>query len=177
MKHKILSIFILFCFTAPLTTTFVILQFQKYYVRRDVKRKIIAGMDKKELVLLKFTRREKEQLDWVHSREFEYKGRMYDVVEKVEEGDTIFYRCWEDIKETALNQKLEKLAASALGENPLNQENQKQLQTFFKSLYFAAFTTSEFPTTENITDISLFRAKIYQSLEYSPAVPPPEFPG
>lgn len=152
------------------------LQYQKKQIKRELKRKLIAGIDKSELVLLKFTKSQKEkELDWEHAKEFKYKGEFYDVVETKEQGDSVFYWCWWDCEETRLYQKLDELVASAFGSNMQHKHNVNRLNEFFKSLYF-----SEHPFLQNAsflkqsieyTDYFI----LYQSLFYSPPFPPPKF--
>ena len=43
------------------------------------------------------------QLEWEHSREFEFEGNMYDVMGQEICGDTIGYWCWLDHKENRIN--------------------------------------------------------------------------
>lgn len=133
-------------------------------------------MDKKELVLLKFTKAEKEtKLRWKHSKEFEFKGQMYDVVESEISGDTLFYRCWWDNEETKLNKKLTNLVSDILGNNQQNKENNKRLVQFFKSLYHT-------PNSDWITPFRLAgntyciaNSDRYISHSSDPLVPPPQF--
>jgi len=136
-KGRLTGILLLFCFIAPLAVTFVILQLHKKQVKKEVKSEMIAGLDKEELVLLKFTKEEtQKELRWEHPKEFEFKGQMYDLVEKSRQGDTIFYWCWVDDKETKLNQKLKEIVALALGNNQQRKNIQEQLTDFYKSLYW-----------------------------------------
>ncbi|MBZ0199108.1 MAG: hypothetical protein K8H86_04510, partial [Ignavibacteriaceae bacterium] len=140
MKTKFITILLFFCFVAPLATTFVVLQIQKERVKKDVKWKMLTGINKEELVLLKFTEEEKQTwLNWKHSKEFEFKGEMYDVVKSEMRGDTTYYWCWYDHEETNLNKKLDDLILLALGSNPGIQGNQKTLSIFFRPLYFSEF--------------------------------------
>ncbi len=45
-----------------------------------VKTRILAGVGKNQMVRLSFTAlATKTQLRWEHSKEFEYKGEMYDI--------------------------------------------------------------------------------------------------
>ncbi len=135
-KGGLAGILLLFCFIAPLAFTFVILQLHKKEVKKEVKWEMIAGLEKEELVLLKFTEEEtQKKLRWEHNKEFEFKGVMYDIVEKSIQGDTIFYWCWVDDKETKLNQQLEELVAFTLGNNQQRKNNQEKLNNFYKSLY------------------------------------------
>ena len=73
----------LFILFAPVATMFLYLHFEKAALKREIKWKMVAGIDQNELVLLKFSKEEAEkQLRWEHSKEFEYEGQMYDVVSK-----------------------------------------------------------------------------------------------
>ena len=60
---------------------------------------MIAGIDKSELVLFKFSKEETTtKLNWKHAKEFEFNQQMYDVVEKQVSKDSIHYWCWWDFK-------------------------------------------------------------------------------
>ncbi len=174
MKRKIFGLVMIFCFIAPLATTYFFLKYHKKQVKREIKRKIIAGIDKEELVLLKITEKEKGLLRWEHSKEFEYRGEMYDVVECSIVGDTTYYRVWWDHKETKLNRQLQELVSTAMGKNQKKQENQNRLLSFFKSLYFAEATDLQFYNDTKLNRKFWFRLDFYWSFSHSPPVPPPE---
>jgi hypothetical protein len=136
LKQRIVSILLLIFLAAPFLGTYTWLHYQKRSVRKSIKRKIIAGLDKNELVLLRFTKQEeKKKLRWEHSKEFEFENQMYDVVETKTVGDTIYYWCWWDNEETALNIQLKNLVANALGTNSEKKEKQEHLLSYLKSLY------------------------------------------
>lgn len=44
-------------------------------------------------------------MKWIHSREFEFKGQMFDVVRKAFKGDSVEMFCYRDLGEEALFQK------------------------------------------------------------------------
>lgn len=139
---------------------------------------MIAGMDEEELVLLKFSKEEtKTKLRWEHSKEFEYEGEMYDIVSKEIKGDSIYYRCWWDHKETALNNKLQKLVANTFDDNEDKKRNQKELnhylQSFFCSKVFE-WQASPFETPSEIFKNTL-QNNIFHSWRTSPPTPPPKF--
>lgn len=151
------------------------LQNEKSQVRKEVKSQLTRSIDKKFLVHLKFTKQfAKTELNWEHSKEFGYKGEMYDVIETLIVGDTINYWCWWDNEETNLNKKLNNLVAQALGNNHQNKENEKQLTNFFKTLFH------ENTPAINIFSVFLNKTKIppscsfYRSRCSSPSVPPPQ---
>lgn len=103
----------------PTAGSFIGMNIQKAIVRRTVDRHILAGIEGSDLVVLQFSRSESQTLlRWEHPREFEYDGQMYDIVETWTVGDTIYYRCWWDREETALNSRMRLLALRALGDAP-----------------------------------------------------------
>jgi hypothetical protein len=73
---------------------------------------VSRGIDEADLVVLSFTLLEtRTLLHWEQAREFEYNGRMYDVVETRTLGDTVLFTCWPDGEETRLNGRLRELAS------------------------------------------------------------------
>lgn len=106
----------------PFTGTYLWLYCEKVAVKQQVKQKILGGIDKEELVWLTFKTTEATKiLHWEHAREFEYQGRMYDVVETLVKGDSISYRCWPDHAETQLNRLIIEMAKTDTGKDtPVN---------------------------------------------------------
>ncbi len=144
-------------------------------VKHEVKWKMIDGMDKEELVLLKFTKEEiKTKLRWKHSREFEYKQQMYDIVEFEEKENYIYYWCWGDTKETKLNKQLAQLIAQTVHRSPEKKEKQKQLKSIYKSLYYSEGIGEKLKITYTEKDTYSGYNIALTSLVYPPPVPPPK---
>lgn len=142
-------------------------------MRREVKHQLIAGVDKSELELLQFTTSEADTvLRWKHSKEFEYNGSMYDIVEFQKEGDTLKYWCWWDYEETVLNKQLSGLLAKAFGKDPQRKERQNTLDQFFKSLYHNTEVETSIVQMTNLKE-GLGSDFVCISAELSPPVPPP----
>ena len=161
-----------------MATVYLYLRFEKAAIKRETKWKMIAGMEKEELVLLKFSKKEtKTKLRWEHDREFEYDGQMYDVVSKETKGDTIYYRCWWDHKETALNQKLEKLVAKAFNNSEDQQRTQKELNHYLQSFFCSEVFKWQAKPFD--TPLEIFQNTLQTSTVYSrcicPPTPPPKF--
>lgn len=136
MKGRIIGILLFLAFVAPVGTAFVVLHYQKKQVKRAVKWKMIAGIDREELVVLKLTEAEKKtELNWKHSKEFEYRGEMYDIVETAVSGDTTTYWLWWDSEETELNKQLDNLVAQVFGKSPKDEQGQEMLTQFYKQLF------------------------------------------
>ncbi len=103
--------------------------------RREVKKLMIAGLKDEQLTLLSFSIPEANKiLKWKHDKEFQYQGQMYDVVKKEIRGDSIFYVCWWDHKETLLNKQLDQLVKINTGSSP-HQEKQERALIFLRNLY------------------------------------------
>jgi hypothetical protein len=136
---KVLAIALFLCLTVPFLACYFYLHHQTKRVRKEVKHQLMAGIDKDELVLLKFTQEETTtRLRWKHSKEFEYNSQMYDVVETETTGDTTYYWCWWDHEETKLNQQLTALVTSVLTGSPDRKKQQDHVVHFYKSLYYSA---------------------------------------
>ncbi len=164
----------MFCLVIPIASTLVFFHYQKKQIRREIKHQIIAGIDKQELVLLKFTEESAhQQLKWKHSKEFEYKGSMYDIVEKEVRNDTIYYWCWWDHKETALNKQLNKLLSDVMGQNPQKKEKESQVNKFYASLFCSQQDHWQ-PLLEANERPSFDSQHPLFFIYTSPPVPPPE---
>lgn len=173
-SRELLGVFLLWCLAFPISGTYLALQYQKFQVRKEVKEHVVAHTDKEELVLLKFTPAQAQaDLQWEHSKEFEYQGQMYDVVETSVRNDTIYYWCWWDHEETKLNRQLTTLLADVLEQDEQKKKHQTHLISFYHSLY-----CSEIPHWQ----ASLFFAKklamsfyfqSYSPFYHTPPLPPP----
>lgn len=174
MKRQLLGLILLLCMAAPFLGTFTWLKYQKIKVRKELKKQLIAGVDKNELVLLKFTLEEsRTDLRWEHDKEFEYNNQMYDVVEKEIRNDTVYYWCWWDYEETGLNRKLQNLITDALGGDLERKKKQDHTLNFYKSLFFTQISNQNFlPPTKEIASNSFYS---FSDISYflSPPVPPP----
>jgi hypothetical protein len=157
---------------------FLYLHFEKAALKREIKWKMVAGIDQNELVLLKFSKEEAEkQLRWEHSNEFEYEGQMYDVVSKEIKGDTIYYRCWWDHEETALNKKLQELVAQTFDKDKDKQRTQKQLTNYFQSFFCSTLFEWQATVPEDLVEI--YQTIVYEdnfsTIRLSPPTPPPQY--
>lgn len=139
MNRQLTGILLFLCFAAPLATHHLALRYQQRLLRREIKRKMMAGIDKEALVVLRFSAADQQQqLRWEHDREFAYQGEMYDVVYRRTTGDTTTFWLWWDHEETRLNRQLDRWAVLALAGSPRQQEKAQRLALFFKTLFCSA---------------------------------------
>ena len=123
----------------PFILTYSYLHHQKKQIKREIKRQIISGLEKRDLVLLKFNAEELEtQLKWEHSKEFEFKGEMYDIVSSEKKNDTTYFYCWWDNDETQLNKTLRELVLGFWGTNNDQKEKQNSLKHYAKNLFHSS---------------------------------------
>ena len=159
----------------PAVATYTWLQHHKRAVKKEVKWKMIAGIDKKELVYFEFSTQEiNTKLRWEHSKEFEYNNQMYDVVEKkIINGKTQLW-CWLDSEETILNQKLQKLLTSVFSHDVKSKDKESKVFSFYKTLYFhEVFDWEPFVVLKKVIQLP-FKNTIYNSLFNFILVPPPK---
>jgi hypothetical protein len=111
------------------------LQYKKAVIRGEVKTMMLNELTEDALEVLTFTSDEAANLKWEHAVEFEFDGRMYDVVEKRQNGESITYVCWPDHKESDLNKQLDELARNANQSDQDQNNGTQRLLSFFKTFY------------------------------------------
>jgi hypothetical protein len=169
------AIFALALFLMPFLVTFTVLKIQKHEVKRTVKWKMIAGLDRNELVRFEFSEKEiNQELRWEHSREFEYQGEMYDVVERESKGDTTVFWCWWDNEETKLNKQLTALTFIALGDHPSEQNKQRAVVALFKSMISNDHGPDALTFYKYHQKKFFERQTTYTETSAKPCAPPPE---
>lgn len=155
--------------------TYLWLKHQKKQVKHEVKWKIIEGKDKSELVLIQLTKVEAaEKLEWEHSKEFEFEGEMYDVVEFEETADSIKYWCWWDYEETKLNKNLAEVVNNLLGNHPEKQEKEQKLISFYQSLFLEKVFQWEFLSCTTVSNPIIHYKFIHTDFINSIPSPPPQ---
>lgn len=176
MKKRFTGILLFLCLATPFAVTFLCVQVQKKQIRRSVKHQMMEGMDRDQLVLLTFDRQTAaRELRWKHAKEFEYRGRMYDIVESERQGEVTRYWCWPDDEETELNGKVREIAAIALGQHPQNQDNQLRLIDFCKSLYHSPPRPWQAECLVDREDFQAFSPLFHQFNSPPPGPPPNRF--
>jgi hypothetical protein len=125
-------------------------------LRKEIKRKMIAGLNEEELVKLKFANADlNKKLQWKHSKEFEFNGEMYDIVSSKKTADSTEYLCWWDAEESVLNQKLLALVSKKIPDLPGNRELSFQLTNFYKTFYLGDLTVLNKIRNQRIVNCSL----------------------
>ncbi len=158
----------------PFLGTYHIYLHQKHIIRKVVKNKIISGLKKSDLFHFRFTPEEMEaKINWKHSKEFEYDGKMFDVVYSEKHQDSVLFWCWPDKQETRLNKIHERLFLEALGVDPITKSNSKKIINFKRTLIIGEVFT--WACVYNYRVISFIRIlRNYRFYLSEPLSPPPK---
>jgi hypothetical protein len=135
LRRTLLTFLLFAVLISPAALSYLAMAWQKHAIREAVEQQIYQGMPAAELTVLAFAKNEARQLlEWEHEREFKYRGEMYDLVQTQTHGDSIFYTCYHDRAETALNRQLDRYIADWLQHSPVQQEQGERLLSFFRAL-------------------------------------------
>lgn len=174
-KRRLYSWVLLLVLFAPVAVSISWLQVQKTVLKKQVKQQLISRLSDEQLVLIKLSKADAAiQLKWEHSKEFEYKEHMYDIVCSYSEGDTVYYRCFPDEKETQLNRQLEKLVSKATESDTGQRQTNNLLHSFLKSLYFNNSNCNCFLRECTYVNYSIASEGPENILHPQPPVPPPK---
>lgn len=170
-----LAILLLCTFLLPFVGRYASIEYQARVVKKQVKRKMIAGINCTELVPLTISKQDAaNKLNWHHSKEFEYLGQMYDIVYTDSLGnDSLQYWLYWDNEETKLNRQLASLVANVLGHDPVQQDRNAQFNNFAKDIFCIEIFTLQKPLPySSALRYSLAGASLNQPAV--PLAPPPE---
>lgn len=135
MKNRIPILFIL-ALILPFIGIYGWLKFEKAAIQKTVKRQLMQGIPKDELIQFTFALNDTATvLDWKHGKEFEFQGEMYDIVTRYYSGDSVKYDLWWDHEETELNRKLAQLTNSLINQNPEEKSKSSHLNHVIRTMY------------------------------------------
>lgn len=159
----------------PALVTYSFFTYRKKEIKREVKLQL-ANLHFNSLSLLKFSQLDVDlKLRWEHSKEFEYDGKMYDIIKSKKNKDSVFYWCWVDKEETNLNTKLKNVLSSVYKSDVPLKKNSHLLVHFFKLYYFFNYFNYSFQLDNflKIQTIPNYK-KIYKFLFFYDNFQPPE---
>jgi hypothetical protein len=158
---------------APAVLAFCWLRVQKSLVKQEVAWLLQKGVERELLVLLEFSREEAAaQLRWEHKGEFEYRGQMYDVVERASAGDTLQFWCWHDEKETELNEQLTGLLFRSASPQHRREKQEQRFYCLGFLPFQSWFQEAGFPHAAGKKTWSAYAAS-FSTRTLSPPAPPP----
>ena len=170
---NILLLFVLF----QLTGYLLIFKSQQFQIRKEIKYRIKAGVLDDELVLITIPNsllKEKNPIfQWIHEKEFRYKGNMFDIVRKeVYKHSTNFY-CLSDHKETQLFANLDQLVKKEIAQNSEKKQQRERAYHLLNSLYFNQTSNLSFINSSKELEFLDYSFRL-STWENTPNTPPPK---
>lgn len=134
------GMFLLAAFLLPSLLTLGSLELRRAQVREAVAATIRKGLPPAEVVRLSFSiASARQELDWEHSREFAYRGQMYDIIAVDWEGDSVHYTCYWDHAESLIKNELRQFWMGIFQSDPLQQAASARWFYYFTQLYCWAY--------------------------------------
>lgn len=145
-----------------------------HFVKNYVIKKLLNSELDKEIILFSISKSDIEEnkvsFKWIHSGEFRFNGKMYDIKKNLSDADSLRFLCYYDDKENLLEDLLYRYSKS---EN----ENNKQRGSINILTFIGLFLEKEssFKTIFTYTNLSLVLIEnpIRQTSEI--LTPPPQF--
>jgi hypothetical protein len=113
-------------------------------IRKEIKTRIKQSVPENELITLSFNTSSSDyaNIEWIEGHEFRYRGCMYDIVQRFEDGsETIVFKCINDTQEEKLFQHLDELVVANSDKSMTGKNHQKSV---YKSIdLFACITGPE----------------------------------
>jgi hypothetical protein len=136
MKNR-LAIFLLIIFCTDITGYYLVFSFRQIINKQNIKYSIRQNLPNELLALIISTPSTAKELHWKEKGEFRYHGNMFDVVRKeIKSGDTIFYYCIEDKKETKLISNLDEFVKRSRETQKEDSSRLHTYLTFHSTIFF-----------------------------------------
>ena len=124
-KHIAILLFVIF--SIDIAGYYLVFSFRQIIIKQNIKYSIKLNLPNELLTLIISTPSTAKEILWKERGEFRYRGNMFDIVRKViKSGDSIFYYCINDKKETKLFSNLEEYVNKS-------QEAQKDASSRFQN--------------------------------------------
>lgn len=174
MKKQIISILFILVLVLPAVVSYTYFQYRKKEIKREVKLQL-ATLNFNKLVVLKFSNQELDaKVRWKHSKEFEFEGKMFDIIQSKKDNDSISFWCWLDKQETELNTKLKTFLVDAYQIDKPIKESEIRFYNFYKTLFFVSKNyVFFFKNSHNLFIKNSFKKSCYNFLISSSEFRPP----
>jgi|GEM_PF-1951029 len=110
-------------------------QYEQRQYRKSVRRVLTQAVDRAQLSRIAVPLQSASELDWVHHKEFRYRGSMYDVVHREYGADSAIYWCWWDAEENRLMSDLDRLVSGLRKHDPRPMQTNQRWSHFLKGFW------------------------------------------
>lgn len=172
----IASILFLFILLFQSAGYIIVFKVQQNLIRHEIKQQIKSGVPESEQVLLVIShaiQQNREVFQRIHSREFRYYGKMYDVIKQEDKNGTTWFFCISDEQETSLFARLDEQVKKEM-QTPASEKQREKLQQWGNPLFFtenAKNTLATDPSCQIHSTLYSFSVKMWES---PPETQPPQ---
>lgn len=174
--RAIIGLMLIASMVVAFTGHFGLFKAKQYQARKEIKAIIKAGVPDSLRVDFYLDEIESDPnlFIWIHSKEFRYKGQMYDVVSEREENGRLIVSCIHDIKESGLFADLDQMIERQMNADSQNQNSRQHWIKLFQSLFFGSTSVAVQNVQEHNKHVFFFWVN-FLSVSFNPESPPPEF--
>lgn len=134
--RKLISILFLLFFFWGIIGFFIHIEIKHSAIKKEIKTALKQSVPIDNLIVFKFDKKEFDNLTWIKNNEFKFEGKLYDVVNKRIDQNTILVECISDTMEDALFQNLEELVNDDLYHNNHSKKSNSSFVKLLKMPYF-----------------------------------------
>lgn len=155
----------------------IIFKLQQQAIRSQIKQQLKTGVPAEDLVTLRIARAWEEKgndrFQRIHAGEFRFDGEMYDIVRTEVRGDTTYYTCIHDVRESGLFARLDEMTAESLQEPAMAGKRNRIIE--WLSLEYCASGITVPRAGNGFTVPHPVYAEHYSSVSRDHISPPPEY--
>lgn len=162
------------CILVVMMGEFLVVKVVQWDIRREMATKIKSGLPDEQILLIKISNRN-IPADFVRkeAHEFRYRGGAYDIIQEEIHGDTTYFYCVFDERETTLYAKIDQRIADEMSNNPERQQQREQLRKKIPKFFF--FHTDPFLISFKwYSELPMSRLLARSDVFTRPPTPPPD---
>ncbi len=145
-----------------------------HFVKKFVIKKLLNHELDHEIILLAISKKDiqskKVSFEWIHSKEFRFNGKMYDIKNNLSDNDSLRFYCYYDDKENLLEELFYKYSTS-------EKETKKHTNSINFISFLSLFLSDDKYFEINFTGTKLIFVAVNQLTEplIDVPTPPPQF--
>lgn len=171
-----ISLAIVFIMVFAFSGYYASFKWRQYHVRKEIKHLIKVGAPDSLHYDFYLDEIEKDptQMTWIHSMEFRYRGEMYDIISRSQEGERTLLHCIHDVKESGLFAELDRMVHIQLNGDPKEHNGKQQWAKFYNSLYWASKCSLSMAYADLLSEHQSHYFDAYSFQKHAPPTPPPK---
>jgi hypothetical protein len=177
MYRKLIAAIFIFALLFNAVGAYMVLESMKYSVRKEIKKKIKRSIPGSELHVLQFAISDLEagtsQIHWIHTGEFRYKGKMYDIVRRSVQHGYLILHCINDTDEERLFAGIDALVNDLSCKDPKASHKSRIVIHLLTQVMFQEIPTFKF-STDRMTMLEFGYTKWTMDIYADVPSPPPK---